>query len=271
MLTRGFSSALELELRKTFKERRRRSAKRMSKRAVSHPLTSSTGSSTLTFGGVETFERVCKEFEKEMYSSKQSSILRAWSMGIQLTKTLPGGYSIYHDHTNYAYDITLVRVNLLANTNERHVLKVCTASPHLRQALDVFASPVFPSVPLPYRLRVRSRCPWAQRLQLYESNATPRLYACFEKHSKPGDGPAANILAPIGSSFDVALDHFKKFFRLKTGKEWDDRFEDVASLQGAFKFATPKLGEAKGVMQDDGLLVDVIDDLDFVERGPNRK
>lgn len=54
---------------------------------------------------VEGFEKSCKDFETEMVTST--------------------GYHIYTDWTGYVYDITLVRSNLVANLNERHMLKVC--------------------------------------------------------------------------------------------------------------------------------------------------
>lgn len=117
-------------------------------------------------------------------------------------------------------------------------------------------TPVFPSILLSFRSRVCHCRPRAQRLQLYESNATPKLYACFEKHSKPGESPTARILAPIGSSFEVAFDHFKEFFKLKTGRDWDDRLRKVEPIPSAFVFALPKTGEARGVMQNDGPLME---------------
>ena len=189
-----------------------------------------------------------------MHSSKRLTILV--NVRSATHQSVPGDYSIYHDHTNYKYDITLARADLLTNTNERHVLKVCAPFLNLRQQHDIFTSPVFPYTPLPFRPRVRLHRPWAQRLQLYESNATPKLYACFEKHSKPGESPTANMLAPVGSSFDTAFDHFKKFFNLKTGKAWDDRFQRMESAKGAFVFALPKPGEARGVIQNDKLVTE---------------
>ena len=135
------------------------------------------------------------------------------------------------------------------------MLKVCAPFPHLHHQHSIFSTPIFPSVPLPFRPRVRLGRPRAQRLQLYESNATPKLYACFEKYSKPGNDPVASILAPIGSSFDVAFDHFKKFFKLKTGKHWEERLQKTVPRKDAFMFAPPKEVEPRGVLQNDGLLI----------------
>ena len=133
------------------------------------------------------------------------------------------------------------------------MLKVCAPFPHLQHPKSIFSTPIFASVPLPYRPRAPIRRPQAQRLQLYESHATPKLYACFEKYSKPGANSTASVLAPIGSSFEVAFDHFKKFFKLKTGKDWDDRLPNTAPPKGAFIYVPPKEGQPRGVILCDGL------------------
>lgn len=202
---------------------------------------------------MESFEKGCKNFEEEMHASNNPPILTSGTH--LLTQVLTGNYSIYYDHMNYKYNITLARADLLNNTNERHVLKVYVPLPHFHPQHNIFTTLVFPSIPFPFRPRVRLHRPWAQRLQLYESNATPKLYACFEKYSKPGTDPATNMLAPVGSSFDVAFDHFKKFFKLKTGKTWEDRLQKAVPSKDAFIFVPPKNGETTGVMQNDGLSI----------------
>ena len=134
------------------------------------------------------------------------------------------------------------------------MLKVCADLPHLQHPKSIFSTPIFASIPLPYRPRAPVRRPHAQRLQIYESHASPKLYACFEKYSKPGANSTASILAPIGSSFELAFDHFRKFFKLKTGKDWDDRLHKTAPSKGAFIYVPPKEGQPKGVMLSDVLL-----------------
>jgi len=41
-----------------------------------------------------------------------------------LTSCSQDGYHIYRDRTNFLYDITLARIDLLTNRNERYSLKV---------------------------------------------------------------------------------------------------------------------------------------------------
>lgn len=165
----------------------------------------------------------------------------------------PGNYHIYLDETTYKYDVTLARVDLLTNKNERYMLKVCEPFPRLHHPNSIFSTPTFASIPLPFRPRAHIRRPNAQRLQLYESHGTPKLYACFEKYSAPGATTIASVLAPIGSSFDVAFDHFKKFFVLKTGMEWEDRLVETVTSKEKFVFVRPKVGQPKGVLLGDAL------------------
>ena len=141
------------------------------------------------------------------------------------------------------------------------MLKVCEPFPHLHHPNSIFSTPIFASIPLPFRPRAHVRRPNAQRLQLYESHETPKLYACFEKYSAPGDTPSASVLAPIGSSFDVAFDHFKKFFKLKTGKEWDDRLLKTAMAKDDFAYVRPRDGQPKGILSSDALNQDGLNDV----------
>ncbi|KAL8717949.1 MAG: hypothetical protein Q9225_004868 [Loekoesia sp. 1 TL-2023] len=55
--------------------------------------------------GVDDFKKECQDIQKQLFSDR---------------------YHIYRDSTYFAYDITLVRVNLLQNKSERYVLRLCT-------------------------------------------------------------------------------------------------------------------------------------------------
>ncbi|KAL9633021.1 MAG: hypothetical protein Q9164_004947 [Protoblastenia rupestris] len=83
-------------------------------------------------------------------------------------------------------------------------------------------------------------------LKIYETHNTPKLYACFTKYSAPGQSSMPEILAPLGSSFELAFGVFKQFFRLKTHKEWDDRLIKANMGEEAFVYTPPKEGEPKG-------------------------
>ncbi|KAL8939243.1 MAG: hypothetical protein Q9211_002825 [Gyalolechia sp. 1 TL-2023] len=55
--------------------------------------------------GVDDFKKECQDIQKQLFSDR---------------------YQVYHDSTHFAYNIVLVRVNLLQNKSERYVLKLCT-------------------------------------------------------------------------------------------------------------------------------------------------
>ena len=63
------------------------------------------------------------------------------------------------------------------------------------------------------------------QFQIYESNAEPHTYAVNYHYAAANkDGMIQNeIIAPMGSSFEVAFHIFKKAFKERTGVEWDDR------------------------------------------------
>ena len=83
---------------------------------------------------------------------------------------------------------------------------------------------------------------------MYESHGIPKLYACFERHKVPGKAAETKILAPIGTSFHVAFDIFKKFFKLKTGVHWDQRNQNWILPERTFQYRSPAEGEPQGVM-----------------------
>ena len=56
------------------------------------------------------------------------------------------------------------------------------------------------------------------------------------------------MLAPIGSSFDLALGNFKHFFKLKTKIEWDQRLGRQNMGPEAFIYSPPRGGGTQGVM-----------------------
>jgi len=74
------------------------------------------------------------------------------------------------------------------------------------------------------RVRVPIPRPWAQCLQLFESDAMPHTYACYVKYTRKG-ASGREILAIPGSSWELAFDAFRKFFKTKTKKEWSERLD----------------------------------------------
>ncbi|KAH8698493.1 BRCT domain protein [Talaromyces proteolyticus] len=71
--------------------------------------------------------------------------------------------------------------------------------------------------------------------RVYETNKSPHTYSAFVKYSRTG-ASGKDILAPGGSTLDLAVSTFEKFFKTKTGLEWKDRFDDS---RGWFTFERP--------------------------------
>lgn len=182
---------------------------------------------------------------------------------IGINSPLSENYGIYHDTTNFAYDITLARANLLTNQNSRYSLKVCSSPPTSTSpstltntrtsSPSIITTPLFPILPTSPAPRVRLHTPRAQRLQLYVSHATPKVFATYVKYSAPGEEAKIEQLAPIGSSWETAWGAFTLFFRLKTRKEWEGRFVRGGLGPDAFVYTPPKEGEPKGAWLEDGV------------------
>ncbi|KAJ9266924.1 hypothetical protein DTO195F2_859 [Paecilomyces variotii] len=110
------------------------------------------------------------------------------------------GYHLCADkETGVTYCATLVRPTSVTGRNEKYQLK------H-------------------HHLIVPIERAYAKQLQLYESNAEPHVYATYVKYSRIGKS-GTELVAPRGSSFDLAMTAYKKFFKIKTGKSWDERFD----------------------------------------------
>src|SRR4051812_2919542 len=109
------------------------------------------------------------------------------------------GYHLYTDDTHFTYSLTLVRTDILKNQNQYHRLKVrhCFRVPNTNTnpcpvPLCLFPKPQPPLSPHPVveanlpphldsssrhcRARVPIPNPWAQTLQLFESDAKPHRY-----------------------------------------------------------------------------------------------
>ncbi|MCJ1246397.1 hypothetical protein MMC30_003604 [Trapelia coarctata] len=170
--------------------------------------------------GVKNFEKGCDEFK---------------------TMMLTDGYHIYRDpNTGLGYDITLARVDLTTNTNERYTLKV----PH------PILAPLYPyHPPAPHNLRVPLPRPRTQSVQLYETHAAPFRYAVFVQYSSPTRGTAKQVLAPLGSSFELAMSSWEHFFRVKCKREWSERngiLEESESDEGRWVYKGGEEEKAAG-------------------------
>ena len=162
--------------------------------------------------------------------------------GVPLTRC-PDGYHIYRDSTSFSYDITLARSDLTTNTNARYFLKV-SSFPYLMN----LCTPLYPYI-LPRHSRVPLPAPRTQCLQLYESHIWPSKYACFSSYSSPTAGTATHVLAPLGSTFSLAIEQFMHFFKLKTKLDWKERNGTLdKESETAFLYTPPAEGEPWGVV-----------------------
>ncbi|CEJ93182.1 hypothetical protein VHEMI08791 [[Torrubiella] hemipterigena] len=79
-------------------------------------------------------------------------------------------------------------------------------------------------------------------LTLWESNAQPHLYWFLAKFlRKSGDSqPGFHRPSDCSGQFDIELDHFKAFFKAKTGVDWKDRVvKEGTTPDTFFQYACP--------------------------------
>ena len=135
-----------------------------------------------------------------------------------MLRSIAEGYHIYRDDSGFAYNVLLGRKDRVKKNGScnRGVLRV---GPPLLLPLYIYC------LPHCCHMRVRIRCPHAQCIQLYESDseAEPKTYGSFLVTSAPGGRSFTDVVAPQGCSLILALAHFKRYFQLKTGLDWDRR------------------------------------------------
>lgn len=68
------------------------------------------------------------------------------------------------------------------------------------------------------------------------------------KYNRPGAATTYIKEYMIPSAFDVAFRQFRKFFRIKTGVEWDCRLDGVGGGEEAFVYVPPTKEQPRGVM-----------------------
>ncbi|KAL9029749.1 MAG: hypothetical protein Q9196_002044 [Gyalolechia fulgens] len=168
--------------------------------------------------GVDDFKKECQDIQKQLFSDR---------------------YQVYHDSTHFAYNIVLVRVNLLQNKSERYVLKVCLLFPCL------ISSP-------PVRLASFTHLltPLAS-LQLCTTHDVPKYYASLLTYHTRDSPAQKSVLAPVGSDWATAFGAFTSAFQAKTKVEWDERLKPRRLDEDAFVYSPPKDGEPRGEMPED--------------------
>ncbi|EER27900.1 hypothetical protein D8B26_005983 [Coccidioides posadasii str. Silveira] len=120
-------------------------------------------------------------------------------------------------------------------------------------------------------------------LKIFESDSVPHTYATLVKYTRIGRS-ASDFLAPPGSTFDVAVRAFNKFFKAKSGINWDQRdrkpplktTEEGAKVppdEGWFEYmpekssstAAPKYDEETATAATVAMLQDAINEMESSE------
>ncbi|RAK83022.1 BRCT domain protein [Aspergillus costaricaensis CBS 115574] len=76
------------------------------------------------------------------------------------------------------------------------------------------------------RLMQGKSCKERYVVRVYESNREPRVYATHLEYSRIGK-QQSQLLTPLKADRDFAVTAFKETFKNKTGKEWEERLDDV--------------------------------------------
>ncbi|KAL5364048.1 hypothetical protein BJX96DRAFT_167978 [Aspergillus floccosus] len=64
------------------------------------------------------------------------------------------------------------------------------------------------------------------QVKIYQSNTELRTYATYSKYSRAGHSKT-EVLAPLGSTLDIAMAAFEQFFEDKAGKKWGNRLDGI--------------------------------------------
>ena len=223
-------------VRRVIRQRRvRKDARRFKRKQILRENGTSTPPPSLVGTNVREvakFKQDCKSFQEHMQAGQVPWLC----FRPRLISGFTEGYGIYRDEGGFPYNVTLARVDLATNTNERYHLKVG----HL-------PTPIYPYY-CPRRSRVRLDRPPTQQLQLFQTHEIPRRYACYTVYASRDGVSSGHVLAPPYSSFELALSQFEQFFKMKTYLDWRDRFEKVPNnivgpdgkpLPPAFRYAIP--------------------------------
>ncbi|OJI91039.1 hypothetical protein ASPTUDRAFT_26514 [Aspergillus tubingensis CBS 134.48] len=76
------------------------------------------------------------------------------------------------------------------------------------------------------RLMQGKSCKERHVVRVYESNKEPHFYATHLEYSRIGK-QQSQLLTPLKADRDFAVTAFKETFKNKTGKEWEERLDDV--------------------------------------------
>ncbi|KJY01407.1 hypothetical protein TI39_contig292g00017 [Zymoseptoria brevis] len=127
-----------------------------------------------------------KDHRERMSIPEQAAVFRRGAKRAR-NEILSDNHHIYVDNTNFTFDVTVTKVDLKQNTNERYVLT----------------------------------------LQIYESNNEPSTYAFNCQFAGTRILPQNDIIVAIGANFPTVFRAFKKVFLEKTKIEWDNRMSQT--------------------------------------------
>ncbi|TKA75357.1 hypothetical protein B0A49_03328 [Cryomyces minteri] len=121
---------------------------------------------------------------------------------------LSDNYHIYTDETGFEYAITVTKIDVARNRNERHHLKLYESN----------------SLPPTYSTHVLSSSPVSTTTAPTSSISIPAI---------PTSTSTSTTLTPLGSNYGTAFLSFRQFFRAKTGRWWSERLDPPAKPQHA--------------------------------------
>jgi hypothetical protein len=168
----------------------------------------------------------------------------------------PLKYHIYKDGNGFEYSVTLVRIDIRRNSNERFILRLYES--HIS---DI-------SPPTGDEVEIEDEAePETQAGTEAEDGHGTNTYTVWLRFvsEKKGDEPVVQCLADEGSEFENAMAVFQYAFRTWTGRRWEERRKNV------------KDGGNGGEGEDSGLdeqmeehIVDWEDRVDMVVGLPSR-
>lgn len=128
-------------------------------------------------------------------------------------------YHIYKDGSGFEYNVTLVRIDIRRNSNERFVLRLYES--HTSE----LAAQTGNDIEIVAEAETGAEA---------DDGHGANTYAVWLRfvNKKNSDEPVIQCLAAEGSEFETAMDVFRHAFRTWTGRRWEDRDKNVKNGGG---------------------------------------
>ncbi len=199
---------------------------------------------------VQAFETEYQKLKRSLFSGGFSPLTGTTTIPCAWTLT-PSSitldrYHIYRDFTGFAYNIILVRPDVLRNSMERCILKVSLPTVQSRLHTAPAFRHIYPSPFINLNPNIQ-----LTNLQLCSTLETPKGYTSLMIHHVPGKDPETVHLTNKRCDWFTALAAFEKAFKDSTKVDWDDRQKVESADEDAFEYARPKMGAPVGFLIND--------------------